>query len=222
MRSRKIQFAVDPRTRPMKDRTRQAVMNLLGGTFDGAIAFDLFGGTGILAFESISRGAVGGVIFEILRNASREIQSNASLLGISNIVHVIPTDVFAWSERLVENLESLKISVQTDRPSDAGVLSSGGESELATAEESEADSENVAVGGAAVAPWVVYCCPPYALWLSEPDALRTMLAKWIELAPVGSLFAVELEEANDSDLLPDSIEWDVRLYRPAKMAIGEK
>lgn len=207
MRSRKIQFAVDPRTRPMKDRTRQAVMNLLGGTFDGAIAFDLFGGTGILAFESISRGACEGVIFEILRNAAREIQSNASLLGISNIVHVIPSDVFAWSERLVENLESLKISVQSDQTS---VVDS--------AHEDGTRGDSVSE----IAPWVVYCCPPYALWVSETAALRTMLARWIELAPQGSLFAVELEEAIDSDVLPDSIEWDVRLYRPAKMAIGEK
>jgi 16S rRNA G966 N2-methylase RsmD len=57
LRTRKIQFAVDPRTRPMKDRTREAVMSLLGGTFKDAAVFDLFGGTGVLAFETLSRGA---------------------------------------------------------------------------------------------------------------------------------------------------------------------
>ena len=98
LRTRKIQFAVDPRTRPMKDRTREAVMSLLGGTFRDAIAFDLFAGTAVLAFETISRGAVQGIVFEILKSASREILSNAKSLGISDKLTVLQTDVLDRSE----------------------------------------------------------------------------------------------------------------------------
>ncbi len=97
LRSRKIQFQCDQRTRPMKDRTREAVMNLLGGTFPGTYAFDLFGGSGILAFEAISRGAKKGVIWEILRPRAADIVRFAKELGLQERVSVIPSDVLRWT-----------------------------------------------------------------------------------------------------------------------------
>jgi 16S rRNA (guanine966-N2)-methyltransferase len=182
-RSRKIQFAVDPRTRPMKDRTREAVMNLLGGTLPESIAFDLFAGTGILAFEALSRGSSAAILFEILRNASQEILNNAKTLGLVENVVVIQNDVLRWTASMEKNLPMLRLP------------------EL---------------------PWVVFCCPPYALWEEAPDDMRMLLQRWVELAPVGSLFAIELEEKTPLDFLPKDLEWDVRTYRPARMAIGEK
>ncbi len=65
-RSRAIEFTTDPRTRPMKDRTREAVFNLLGGSLSGYAAFDLFAGSGILAMESLSRGAHYAVAIETI------------------------------------------------------------------------------------------------------------------------------------------------------------
>ena len=41
----------------MKDRTREATFNLVGGDLSDFIAIDLFSGSGVLAMESISRGA---------------------------------------------------------------------------------------------------------------------------------------------------------------------
>lgn len=182
-RSRKIQFAVDPRTRPMKDRTREAVMNLLGGKLPESIAFDLFAGTGILAFEALSRGSSAGILFEILKLAAQDIQRNAKTLGIEDNVLVLQSNVLKWTESMEKNLPFLKLPPL---------------------------------------PWVVFCCPPYALWESDADGMRNLLSKWVELAPVGSLFAIELEENTPTDFLPTSLEWDVRLYKPARMAIAEK
>jgi 16S rRNA (guanine966-N2)-methyltransferase len=182
-RSRKIQFAVDPRTRPMKDRTREAVMNLLGGTLPESIAFDLFGGTGILAFESISRGATRAVVFEILKMAAKEIQGNAKSLGMDSKLVVLQTDVLKWSEALSNNLQFLRLP------------------DL---------------------PWIVFCCPPYSLWDTEAQGMRDILNRWVDTAPAGSMFAVELEFETSIDFLPTSLEWDIRTYKPAKMAIAEK
>ena len=47
------------RTRPMKDRVREAVFNLVGPDVSGMHALDLFAGTGALGLEAISRGAGG-------------------------------------------------------------------------------------------------------------------------------------------------------------------
>ena len=184
LRTRKIQFAVDPRTRPMKDRTREAVMSLLGGTFPNAIAFDLFAGTAVLAFETVSRGAARGIVFEILKSASREILTNAKTLGISDKIEVLQTDVIDWSNDLEANCERFQF-----HPDQI---------------------------------WVVFCCPPYAFWESDGQKLKSMLQRWWDAAPTGSLFAVELEESTPRAQLPDGIDWDVRLYRPAQMAVAEK
>ena len=59
-RGRKILYSGDPRTRPMKDRVREAVFNLLGTAVRGKHALDLFAGTGALGLEALSRGAAAG------------------------------------------------------------------------------------------------------------------------------------------------------------------
>lgn len=168
----------------MKDRTREAVMSLLGGTFPNAIAFDLFGGTGVLAFETVSRGASKGIVFEILKSAAREIQTNAKSLGISDSLEVIQTDVLDWSKGLPGNCTRFSKNV--------GEI------------------------------WVVYCCPPYSLWETNGKQLLTMLERWWNAAPPGSLFAVELEESTPTEFLPTQADWDLRVYKPARMAVAEK
>jgi 16S rRNA (guanine966-N2)-methyltransferase len=111
LRSRKLQFECDARTRPMKDRTREAVMNLLGGTLTDTIAFDLFGGSGILAFEAISRGSRQAVVWEILKRGAVAIRNAAQSLGISNQVQVLSADIFDWTEQWDARWEELGLSV---------------------------------------------------------------------------------------------------------------
>ncbi len=57
LRRRRIQYSGDPRVRPMKDRTREALFNLIGPIASDVYAVDLFAGTGALALEALSRGA---------------------------------------------------------------------------------------------------------------------------------------------------------------------
>ena len=61
-RGRKLEYAGDMRVRPMKDRVRESVFNLVGTDVKGKFVLDLFGGTGAVCLEAISRGAVGGQI----------------------------------------------------------------------------------------------------------------------------------------------------------------
>ena len=63
-RGRKLSYTGDPRVRPMKDRVREALFNLLGPDVKGTFAIDLFGGTGALALEAISRGSSAALIIE--------------------------------------------------------------------------------------------------------------------------------------------------------------
>lgn len=184
LRSRKIQFTCDRRTRPMKDRTREAVMNLLGGTFPGFQAFDLFGGSGVLGFEAISRGATHATIWEILRPRAADILRFAKELGISDQVTVLTTDVLRWTRDGGLAGEEFPKSPQT--------------------------------------PWILFVCPPYAMWETDGASIRDTVAAWLDAAPIGSLFAVELELETDEEWLPTTVSWDIRPYAPAKVAVAEK
>ena len=55
-RRRKLEYSGNLGVRPMRDRVRQAVFNILGTTVAGTHVLDLFAGTGALALEAISRG----------------------------------------------------------------------------------------------------------------------------------------------------------------------
>lgn len=68
-------------------------------------------------------------------------------------------------------------------------------------------------------PWLVFCCPPYELFLSETDRLMEMLASLMQSAPANSLFVVESDERFDPKHLPCSDQWFSRQYSPALISI---
>ncbi|MDG0961887.1 RsmD family RNA methyltransferase, partial [Bacillus paranthracis] len=43
-------------TRPTTDKVKESIFNMIGPYFDGGVALDLFGGSGGLGIEAISRG----------------------------------------------------------------------------------------------------------------------------------------------------------------------
>jgi 16S rRNA (guanine966-N2)-methyltransferase len=99
MRGRKLLYDGDQRTRPMKDRVREAVFNLLGPAVVGKHAVDLFAGTGALGLEAISRGAARGTFIEQHFPTAAVIRENAALLGVADRCEVHPANTFIWAQR---------------------------------------------------------------------------------------------------------------------------
>ena len=95
-RGRKIGYTGDPRTRPMKERLREAVFNLVGPAVRGKHAVDLFAGTGALALEAISRGARCATMIERHFPTAKVLDANASALGVESRCTVVRGDVFVW------------------------------------------------------------------------------------------------------------------------------
>ncbi|MCA9150657.1 MAG: RsmD family RNA methyltransferase, partial [Planctomycetales bacterium] len=89
MRGRPLRYSGDRRVRPMKDRTREAVFNLLGPRVRGMYAWDLFAGTGAMGFEAISRGAIGATLIERHIPTSKLVRENAETLEIRPIVEIV-------------------------------------------------------------------------------------------------------------------------------------
>jgi 16S rRNA (guanine966-N2)-methyltransferase len=84
----------------MKDRVRESLFDLLGPRVRGAVAIDLFAGTGALGFESISRGAARAVFVERHFPTADAIRRSARSLGVENQVEVRSGDVLLWGKKM--------------------------------------------------------------------------------------------------------------------------
>lgn len=108
-RGSSLAYTGDPVTRPMKDRVREAVFNLIGPEIKGKHAIDLFAGTGALGLEAISRGASKATLIDRHFPSVDLIRQNISDLSLENQAEAIATDAFYWSRQFSydENLPLL-------------------------------------------------------------------------------------------------------------------
>lgn len=67
--------------RPTADRVKEAVFSALGPLV-GAVVGDLYGGSGGLAIEALSRGAAGATCWETHPAAANTIKANATTTGV--------------------------------------------------------------------------------------------------------------------------------------------
>ena len=100
LRGRRLEFLPHGRTRPMKDRVRETLFDLLGTDVRGAVAVDCFAGTGALGFEAISRGASRAIFVERHFPTADALRHSARSLGVEERVEVRSGDVLLWARRL--------------------------------------------------------------------------------------------------------------------------
>lgn len=81
-------------TRPVMDRVKEALFNILGPTVVDAAFLDLYGGTGAIGIEALSRGAAYTLFTEINRNAIRTIHDNLHSTNLDEFAEVRMIDVF--------------------------------------------------------------------------------------------------------------------------------
>ncbi len=98
-RGRRLHYSGEIRTRPMKDRLRETVFNLIGPSIRGKHAIDLFAGTGALALESLSRGADRATLIEQHHPTANIIRQNAAVLGVERQTEIVAGNVFIWFQR---------------------------------------------------------------------------------------------------------------------------
>jgi 16S rRNA (guanine(966)-N(2))-methyltransferase RsmD len=91
---RRLEVPFDERTRPMLEKTRGAVFNILGGAVAGARVLDLYSGTGALGLEALSRGAAWARFVERDRVALRCLRENIAAFGAGDRceVEAIPVE----------------------------------------------------------------------------------------------------------------------------------
>ena len=180
-RGRQIEYSGDPVTRPMKDITREACFNLVGGYVEDKAVFDLFAGTGAIGLEALSRGASQAFLVERHIPTVRIVESNVQILELGAEAKVITSDTFFWVRQFLNQPDSWPTE-----------------------------------------PWAVFCCPPYDLFENNLDDLLITMHSLVDVAPEGSLFVVESDHRFQTDDLPDEVQWQVRHYPPAYIAVAHK
>src|SRR5438477_3570124 len=74
----------DRTTRPITDRVKQSLFDIVTPLLDDAIVYDCFAGTGSMGLESLSRGAKRAFFFESDRSALARLKKNIQSLNVEN------------------------------------------------------------------------------------------------------------------------------------------
>lgn len=180
-RGRQIAYSGDQVTRPMKDYTREAMFNLVGGWVPDKACFDLFAGTGAVGIEAISRGASQAILVERHFPTLRIIQENVASIDPAMPVKVEGSDSFFWVRQFLNQPQQWPPE-----------------------------------------PWIVFFCPPYALYREQEAEMLEMIEGMLNAAPLDSILVVESDESFNLKLLPQAESWESRLYVPAVVSVFKK
>lgn len=86
-------------TRPITDRVKEALFNIISADIIEASMLDLFGGTGSVGIEALSRGGSFTRFIELNRQALSTIKTNLQFTGLENGAEVLHADAFEYLRR---------------------------------------------------------------------------------------------------------------------------
>lgn len=79
-------------TRPTTDKVKEALFNIIGPYFDGGSSLDLFGGSGGLSIEAVSRGIDQAVLVDRQYQAIKTIKKNIAVTKHPELFQVFKMD----------------------------------------------------------------------------------------------------------------------------------
>ena len=95
-KGRKLKMVPGSETRPITDRVKEALFDILGSDVEEAAVLDLFAGTGSVGIEALSRGAARAVFVESDRLTVNTIQANLQTTSLAQRGRVVRSDVFIY------------------------------------------------------------------------------------------------------------------------------
>ena len=92
-------------TRPTADRVKEAMFSIIQFDLPGARVLDLFGGTGQLGIEALSRGAKSAVFVDAQTTACRLIQENLKRTKMEQQARVVQSDYLTFLKNCREKFD---------------------------------------------------------------------------------------------------------------------
>lgn len=98
-KGRRLQMVPGESTRPITDRAKEALFSIIGDWIIETRVLDLFGGTGAVGIEALSRGATSVHFIDRERRAVQTIQANLAHCQMTHQATVERGDSFAYLPR---------------------------------------------------------------------------------------------------------------------------
>lgn len=120
-KSRKLQFPKTKLTRPMTDRAKETLFNIVGSLVEGKHVLDLFSGSGSVGCEALSRGALDVTFVDAADWATKVIRQNLKSLDIEYKGEIIQMDALRAIRKLEKNGRVFSL-VFVDPPYNQGLI----------------------------------------------------------------------------------------------------
>src|SRR5574342_160560 len=87
-------------TRPVTDRIKQSIFNILQFQIEDTRVLDLFAGVGNFGLECLSRGAKSAVFVDLRKECIEALNENIAMLKFENQSEIIQGEVITTTNRL--------------------------------------------------------------------------------------------------------------------------
>jgi 16S rRNA (guanine966-N2)-methyltransferase len=101
-KGRKLKSVPGSSTRPITDRVKESLFNIIGLEIQGSCFLDLFAGTGSVGIEALSRGADSAYFIDVDHRAIATVHANLEISGLGARARVVRSDAFKFLERTVQ------------------------------------------------------------------------------------------------------------------------
>ncbi len=98
-KGRKLKSVPGDSIRPITDRVKESLFNIIGPEIRDANFLDLFAGTGSVGIEALSRGAKHTLFLDVDRQAIKTVNINLKLTGLADNAKVIRADALSILEK---------------------------------------------------------------------------------------------------------------------------
>ena len=98
-KGRRLKKVPGDSTRPIMDRVKENLFNILGSWVKDTRWLDLFAGTGQVGIEALSRGAAEVVFIDMVRTAIKTIDANLQHTKLTAGAEIVQTDAFTYLGR---------------------------------------------------------------------------------------------------------------------------
>jgi len=110
-RGRKLLPPEGDLTRPITDRVKQSLFDILQPRIEGSRVYDCFAGTGSMGLECLSRDATAVTFFEADRSALSRLQRNIEAIEEKDRATIVRGDLFQWFDRQAALTDEARIDL---------------------------------------------------------------------------------------------------------------